>query len=194
MTIIKASQGRNKDGDSNCGFVISEQILSAENQVKVLRDFILTTPELYVIVNNEYVIVDFKFPKTSLVDVNRLWTALERFGKMQNEYLDKEDAPVFHITAAPIEFAGKYFYTLVNPCFWAKYQSVSSAPVDTIRLLFKKAAINFFEADQISEESVNAEIEQEFYEEQRLAEIEAQKEIEHEEYLNKLNERFNNMQ
>lgn len=194
MTIIKSSQGRNQDGDANCGFVVSEQLLNVENQVKVLRDFVLTTPELHVILNGEYVIMDFKFPRTALVDVNRLWTSLERFGKMQNEYHDKDDAPIFHVTAAPLEFSGKYFYTLINPCFWSKYQSVSGAPVDTVRVLFKKVAINFFEADQINEDAVRAEIEQELYEEKRLAELDAQKEREHEEYLDKLNERFNQRQ
>lgn len=191
IEILNATKGKNEKNEPQGGVCVSEQLMDAADNMKTIKEYAFTSPVIDIILNGDYIIFDLTFPKTSAGEMRVLWNYLEGFGKNQNKHFEGLDTPILDFVIVPIKYSGQYFYTLVNPIYWAMQPSMPGSQIDTIRMLFEKEALNFFEADAIDEREIENEIEKEEYELQRLEEIENRKEAEHEEYLKKLDEKFN---
>lgn len=192
IDIINESTGVGENKEPKSGLSVSEQFLDATDELKTLKEHVFTNSVLNVILNGDYIVFDLMFPPTARAEQRVLWNYLERFGENQNKCYGKEDSPVLSFTVLPLKFSGKYFYTLINPIYWSLQPSAPGGDNDTIRLLFEDEALNIFESEGIDEKEIDFELEKEEYENQRLEEIEKRKQEEHEEYLNRLNRKFNN--
>lgn len=189
--IVDASKGKNANGEPNCGFSVSEQNIDEVDRVKLLKDNVFTSPSIDFTFNGDFIILDVLFPSASSPELRVLWNTLVRYGKAQNENYGKDSASVLQFVIFPVKFSGEYYYTMLNPVFWALQPSMPGAAVDIIRLLFAKEALSIFKAAPVDEKEIKSEIEREEYENERLSEVEARRNAEHEEYLEKLNKRFN---
>lgn len=192
--ILNEMKGKNEKGEAKSGVHVSEQLIDATDVVKTIKEYSFTAPYIDLIVNNNFIIIDLIFPKDRLAELRTAWSYLKSFGEKQNEYLDGSATPLLEFTFVPLKYNGKYFCSVVNPVYWAMQPSAPGSQIDSIRLLFEHEAVNFFEGDEINEKDVEKEIETELKERQRMEEIESIKDAEHEEYLEKLNKKFNHLE
>lgn len=193
LEIVKSSAGRDDKKNPNASLSISKQILDATDRLKTLKETVITTPELNVIFNGDYVILDVKFPTASSGELRVFWKGLEDFGNMQNEYFGKSDSPIFNVVVHPSKFSGEYFYSLINPVNWALQPASPGAAINVIRILFEKQALNIFAFDKTDIKSMDAEIEREVNEENRLTKQEEKKIAEREKYQEKINQQLDSI-
>lgn len=193
IDIIKASEGKDENGMPKSSFSLIEQLMSASDEVKTLKEHVFVDAEIKVVLNGDYLMVDLIFSASS-AELRTLWNHLENFGNQQNKYFDKDEDPILEFLVVPLALSGKYYYSLINPICWTMQPSYFNGHINTIRLLFEKRGLNFFESDGVDEKEIDAEIEKEEYEKERLIETEKRKQEEHDEYLGRLNKHFNKMQ
>ncbi len=193
LQIINAMKGKNEEGKPKSGISIKESTIDAADNIKPVKEYMFTTPFVDLTVNGNFILFDLCFPTANDAELRTAWNYLKGFGEKQNEQLDEMKTTLVEFTVVPLEYNGKYFCSLLNPIFWALQPSAPGRQSDSIRMLFEKEAVNFFEGPEISEAEIEKEIEAEHQEHQRIEEIERRKEQEHEEYLDKLNKRFNRL-
>ena len=191
FNIIDAMKGKNEKDEPKSSISVSDQVVDAANNLKPVKEYVFTTPHINFTVNGDYILVDIIFPLSGIAELRTAWNYLKGFGEKQNEQLDGAKTNILEFTIIPLEYNGKYFCSMINPIFWALQPSAPGAQTDSIRMLFEKEAVNFFEGEEVDEQEIEKELENEEFEKRRLEELEGRKEAEHEEYLNKMNERFN---
>ena len=193
INILNSMQGNDEQGNPKSVVAVSENIIDVADDFIKVKDFSFTTPTTNIIVNGDFIILDLVFPKTGASELRNAWRYLKTFGENQNKTIDGAETNVLEFTIVPLEYHGKYFCTMINPVFWALQPSAPGYPADSIRMLFEKGAVNFLEGEEIDEKQLDKEIENDIIEEQRKFEIDEQRRVEREEYLDRINSKFNHM-
>lgn len=166
IDIINEMKGKNEKGESKVAVSVDEKTLDAANAIKYGHEYIFNTPFVDILSNGNFIIVDIVFPREGAAELRTAWNYLERFGKMTHENVDGASIQLVEFTLIPLRYSGRYFCSLVNPVFWALQPSGFGKPVDSIRMLFEKEAVNIFEATPVDEKAMDREIAHELSEEQ----------------------------
>lgn len=170
INIVSEMKGKNEKGESKVAVSVDEKTIDAADTVKYGKEYAFSTPFVDIISNGNFIIVDLVFPKEGAAELRTAWNYLERFGRQTHENVDGSLLHFVEFTVIPLKYSGKYFCSLVNPVFWARQSSEFGKPVDSIRMLFEKEAVNFFEAPPVDEKALDREIEKEILEEQKAEE------------------------
>ena len=193
IDILNAIQGKDENGDPKSGVSITKYSMNASGMMKQNGDRSFSTPTANVIMNGRFILVDLVFPKSGAGELRAAWNLLKNFGENQNKHLDNFESDIFELTLIPLEYSGQYFCTFINPVFWSLQPSAPGLHADSIRMLFEKDSMSFLEGEKIDEAAMDKEIQYELREEQRINDIEEQRRIEREAYLDKMNEKFNHL-
>lgn len=193
IDILNAIQGKDEKSEPKSGVAITEYIMDVTDSLKQERERTFATPSVNIVVTENFILVDLIFPKSGAGELRTAWRCLKDFEEKQNELLAEEDDAILEVTLVPLEYSGQYFCTLINPVFWSLHSSSPGLQSDTIRMLFEKEALSFLEGEKIDERLVRKEIEDEMNEEQRKREVEEQRRLEREEYLDRMNKQFNHL-
>lgn len=193
INILKSIRGKDENGDPKSGLFISEYSMDSSGAMKQNKERSFATPTINILRNGDFILLDLVFPKTGAGELRAAWNFLKNFGEKQNEKLDDLEENILEFMIVPLEYSGKYFCTLINPIFWCLQPSAPGLQADSIRMLFERDTISFLEGEEIDEKEIEKEIQYEIREEQRLNEVAEKQRIERENYLDRMNEKFNHM-
>ena len=122
-------------------------------------------------------------------DLRLMWTLFKSYEAMLNSLTENSnDIPLLTLSIVPKKYNGEYFASAKVPLYCNLQSSAPGLQVDTISLVFNADDFGIYKTDEIDLNQLTSEVEREIMNEEYLEQVEEQKRLEREDYLERRND------
>lgn len=113
---------------------------------KVISEISSTEPIVSIIIGGDFTWVNLKFISDESNNLKLFFRTLERYLEETDRNTMDSEAVAF-MSFIPLEYAGQYYVTAMNPIMWALEPEMAGEDARTLRIVFLSENVSFLESD-----------------------------------------------